>query len=439
MRVAQNPTVEAERALIVAACTWPERIDEVELDAGAFSVPKYSEAWRVIRSLRDRGEAVDGIIVAAELSASGAKFRLSELSEGIDQVSPMSVSRYAEIVRLSHVARRTVFACSKAVTAFKDGRAGDELLSDALEELSRIDVEQPDDALTIGELLRERFQELIAISDAKQRGELAATGIPTGIAEVDSILGGIQRGIATVIAGRPGMGKSALAMSLTDGASELGCGTHVFSMEDTRAAYTDRAMSRKSGVSAERIRSMSLNRGELDSIDRMSRELRKRGGWLVDDRSGLTAEEVVRSVRRNRKRNQTQLVVVDYLQLLRMPPFAKRHEALTDAMQTFANAAKQDRIAYVILSQLNRQCESRDDKRPLLSDLKDSGGIEERSKCILFVYRPSVYRERYPKKEWEKEGELIPESVMEIIIRKNNQGATGKVVVSFDPETIRIY
>src|SRR5690606_23382996 len=123
-----------------------------------------------------------------------------------------------------------------------------------------------------------------------------------------------------------------------------------------------------------------------------------RGNWLFDDRSGISAQEIVRSVRRHRKQNNTKVVIVDYIQLVAKPsPRMTAHEALSESITVFADAAKQDNVAYVVMSQLNREIERREDKRPQLSDLRESGSLEERSKCVVGLYRGAAYGKK-PKK-----------------------------------------
>jgi replicative DNA helicase len=336
-----------------------------------------------------------------------------------------NAEHYVAIVRDGWVRRMVAEACASAVQGAERGDEGAELLSEILRRLAEITVEGPSETRSIRELLKERFAELGRIADAKARGETAATGIPTGLDALDALLGGLQTGIVTTAAGRPGMGKSSFALSCVRGASERGVGCHVFSLEDTRDAYCDRVISGESLVAAERLRQVSITRTEMGAIhgalDKFPRDRR----WLVDDRSGITAEEIVRSVRRSLAENKTKLVVVDYVQLIRGRG-TSREEIVSHAMNVLADAAKQDRVSYLVLSQLNRECEKRDDKRPMLADLKQAGTIEERSKCVLMLYRPSVY-------------ETAPDNVIEILVRKNNQGQIGGVSAKWDGATLRMY
>ena len=271
--------------------------------------------------------------------------------------------------------------------------------------------------------------------------------MPTGISRLDDITNGLQRGIVTVVAARPGMGKSALALGVADAASAAGHGVHVFSLEDTGSVYADRTLARCSRAPVEDIRTARLKRGDMPRVVASAAELAGRSDWLFEDVSDISAEALVRSVRRERARNETALVIVDYLTLLHRPRrFEAMHDAVTQNIETLARAAKHDNMAYLVLSQLSRGVDRRADKRPIAADLRESGSIEERAKCILAMYRGSVYGEpcagidydpddpndqRPTREEWEKRADIL--------ILKNSNGRTGNVRCRWDGPCTRIH
>jgi replicative DNA helicase len=218
----------------------------------------------------------------------------------------------------------------------------------------------------------------------------------------------------------------------------------VFSLEDVRATYADRALARGSEVPPETMRSGRLNAVQLENLDRAAHRLWVRKGWIVDDRSGLSADEVVRSIRRRRRENNTQLAVIDYVQLLRHPPRVENtHEAIKRNLNTLADAANADGIAYLVMSQLSRTIERREDKRPMLSDLRESGSLEERAKCVIGLYRGSVYGA--PKKHVDFNPDSEPPSEEEfakrvdLLVLKNTNGRTGYVRAKWDGPCTRVY
>ncbi len=182
-------------------------------------------------------------------------------------------------------------------------------------------------------------------------------------------------------------------------------------------------------------------------------DLKSRKGWLVDERGALTAAELVRALRRNQEKNGTRVGICDYLQLLKKRDSRQPdHEHLGEAMQTFAESAKVDDVAWVVLSQFNRKLEERQDKRPLLSDLRGSGEIEEKCKIAVALYRGAYYGGK-PKRDVDYECEC-PEAVRgcahapslddwegqaQVLILKGGNGPTGRVMASWDGPTTRIW
>ena len=215
----------------------------------------------------------------------------------------------------------------------------------------------------------------------------------------------------------------------------------MFSLEDTEEAYADRTISRASGVPAQSMRNADLDRGQVSDLSKAIVRVSGRR-WLVDGRSGITAEEIVRSVRKHRRTNDTHVVIVDYVQLVRGARGVSRHDQLTEIITTLADAAKADGLAYVVMSQLNRDLEKRNDKRPLMSDLRESGSLEERAKCVVGIYRGHYYTPNKPTKgiDYEHDPPSNYDFVrqVQLLVLKNNNGATGPVYATFDGPTTRM-
>lgn len=420
---------DAEAALAGMAVGWPDRVLSVALPPEAFGDLRWAAVWRAGRDLRNAGRPVDALTMVDHFEATGVRsLGIAELSALLLRVPTAdNAEHYAAIVRDGWIRRQAGFVAQQIHAAALRCEEGAEVLSEAMRLLSAIDAEGPRGSITVHELTRERCRQIRDIATAKERGDVAATGIPTGLPSLDRMLGGLQRGIVTVGAGRPGMGKSSFGLAVARHASALGVGVHVFSLEDTRDAYGDRVLSGESRVPAERLRQVELQAGDLPRIAGAVDALSAKRPWLIEDRAGITAEEIVRSMRAERERNGTELVIVDYVQLLKYPARLSREEGITHAMGVLADAAKQERIALLLLAQLNRECEKRDDKRPILSDLKAAGAIEERAKCVVMLYRPVVYDEH------------APADLVELIVRKNNQGQVGTATALWDGPTIRMH
>lgn len=427
------------------------------LDCDDFLDLRAKSVWSAIRTVQAAGRPIDHATVQAQMAADGREdaVGLSYLGECAMRVpTAENAVEYARMVKDFALTRRVCVALDQALTEIKrENMSGAEALTSALASVSKLDAEQPDEASKIGEWVRQRCGELEAIIDERATGKRTLTGFPTGVAELDDKTGGWQPGIVSLVAARPAMGKSSLALATADACSEAGFGVHVFSLEDSRSAYADRSMARKSGVSAEAMRNAQLTSGDLKNLSATIGELRKRLHWLVDDRSGITADEVVRSVRRRKRQNATRVVVVDYIQLLKWPKDARSaHDALTANVTTLADAAKQDKIAYVVLSQLNRGLEQRQDKRPQLADLRESGSLEERAKCVVGLYRGEYYGGS-PKRgidfdcncKGDDAGDQHAPSMeqwkrtAQLLVLKNSNGRTGRAWAQWDGPTTRIW
>lgn len=422
--------LNAEEAVVVSCFVDKLSVNLVsDLDPRKFTSPLWRTAFEAILDSNQKSEPIDPLVIAEKMSKEGCSVEISQLVGGSTEIAAANIESYASVIVEAHRLRCASLISSQIALDVKSGLGSVEIFSRAEKSIQDVDLISGDQTFGVWEGLQERFKNIVSIIE----GGGESNGIATGIAELDSQLGGIKPGIVTVVAGRPGMGKSAMAMSLVIGALKDGAGCHVFSMEDTRDAYINRIMARLSGVPVRKLQHpKSLSKDELFKISKNVESL-KNANWKIDDTAGMNAEQIVHSVRRHKVANKTRMVVVDYINLVKIEPFKKRHEAVDDIMKTFATSAKQDDVSYVVLAQLNRGCESRENKRPLLSDLKESGGIEEKAKCVLFLYRPSVYGDR------DAFGKEIPDDHVEIIIRKNNHGAVGVVTGRFHGETITIY
>lgn len=405
--------------------------------------------WRAIRDLEAAGSPIDVQLLVAKLThleifdSVGRPF-LDECFYSMPL--PYSTIEYAKLLRDATVKRRLRFAVADFLEkSAGDSLTGEELLTNLLAAISRIDVDESDATKSIGDIVKQRMSQLEVIAAERATGTHVLTGFPTGVKHLDEHIGGWQPGIASIVAARPAMGKSSLGLATADACTAAGVGVHLFSLEDTEAAYADRSMSRMSKVSAEQIRNVSLNRGELGELTMAISKLIKRGNWLVDGRSGITADEIVRAVRRKARENKTKVVIVDYIQLVKASKRegkVSRHEELTDTITTLANAAKQDGMAYVVMSQLNREVETRNDKRPVLSDLRESGSLEERAKCVVALFRGIVYSktpDKFANDCHDKDDQPIEwHRLVELLVLKNSNGRIGTVNARFEGATTRI-
>lgn len=434
---------ELEQSVIGAILVDPTTLSLLPtLETEDFQLLASKYAWQAIRNLEAKGLPVDVVTIGAELERQGVigTVGFAWLGECATKVPTVSNAlEYARRIRESSLKSRVLRDLANLIGTKNDASiTGPDLLTLALKTLSKFDAEQPEASSTIGEIVQRRVKQLEKIASGEMQ-----TGFPTGIAKLDEKLGGWQPGIVSIVAARPAMGKSSLGLATADVATAAGHGVHLFSLEDTESAYADRSIARTSGVGAETIRGCNFERGEMASINDAMRKLGRRKGWIVDGRSGVTADEIVRSVRRRKRENNTRIVIVDYIQLVKRPARMSPHEALSEIITTLADAAKQDGLAYVVMSQLNRDLEKREDKRPQLSDLRESGSLEERAKCVVGVYRGAVYGDPKPNIDFDPKVQRAPskeehEQTVQLVVLKNSNGRTGLVRARWTGPTTRM-
>jgi replicative DNA helicase len=437
-----------EQALLGAVLLRPATLDILpSLEARDFGDMRGQAVWRAFSDLRADAAPIDLITVEDQLRRNGHLEAIggAYIGECAAQASmhDETVVEHANRVRDASLHRATLIALAEALERANSGELfGADLLSEGMRTLSQLDQNnQGDSSITVSELISQYMRD--ASARASRVGEM--TGHPTGVAALDGVLGGWQRGIVSIVAARPGHGKSSLALATTDACSASGIGVHVFSLEDTRESYCERILARGSKVPADALRRMRYDRGQLQDIGDAARKLQKRAGWVIDDSSGISADEIVRSVRRHRKANSTQVVIVDYLQLLKRNRDANStHESVGANLNILADAAKQDGMAYVVLSQLNRNVEGRDDRRPMVSDMRESGTIEERAKCVIGLYRGSCYGGPVEGIDEDEQGRLMSEerhrSSIQLLVLKNSNGPSpATVLANWDGKTTRIW
>lgn len=450
--------LDAEASVLGGCILHPCALRDLDLETDDFFDMRHRVVWQAMRNLEAKNKPIDTLTLeieidqAGKLAAIGGPAFFGELALRVPTAD--NVLEYAKHIRDEHTRRKVLVAAAEVVELARGGTmGGEELLEQATTRLGAIDGATPEHTFEIGELAARRLADVERFAQELAAGRQALSGAPTGIAELDAKIGGYQYGIVNLIAGRPGMGKSSAALASSDASSGSGIGVHVFTLEDSWQAYTDRQLARLSSVAAIKIRQARLSANEVGALYRAQAELRRRDNWIVDDRGDLSAQEIVRAMRRKQEKNGTRVGVVDYIQLLRpRDPRMKEHEHLGDCMQTFATSAKVDGIAWLVLSQFNRELEKRNDKRPQLSDLRGSGEIEEKCKIAIGLYRGVVYGGK-PKRDIDWECDCLEavrscahaptleqwEQQAQVLVLKGGNGPTGSVMASWDGPTTRIW
>ena len=269
----------------------------------------------------------------------------------------------------------------------------------------------------LSELLSEVYEN-VKVLRARDR---LITGAETGFTGLDLMTGGFQKGHLVVVGARPGMGKSSFMLSLALHMAKKGIRVGIFSLEMTAEELTQRMLSMESKIMLKKLRTGQITDEEFEVLTQKAIELRRLSVW-INDRADMTPLDL----RIELRKNSTDVVFVDYLQLLKSAEkYYTRQEEVSRISQSLKAMAKDFGVCVIALAQLNRQVEQRADKRPNLSDLRESGAIEQDADIVMFLHRPEYYRKNAP----ENQGRA------EIILAKNRHGPTGTVVAFFDAET----
>lgn len=416
--------IDAEQSvlgsLLLDARAW-ERVADVLADADFFT-DTHRRIWRHIALAAERGRAFDVVTIAESIEATGESLAtgglayLGELANNTP--SSANIKRYAEIVRERATMRRLQAAAADLHAACSNpaGRKPEELAAIAESAmLAAIDRAAGDPVS-----LSDAFGEAMVYVDS--RGE--AGGLTTGFRDFDGITGGLEPGQLVIVAARPSVGKTVFGCNVADHVANSGGSVLFCTMEMSRREIGMRIMSARSCVSVHAMRSGTK---DADDWRRMSDQVpaAKQQRLMIDDTAAVSVGHVRAKARRQARQYGLSLVVLDYLQLMRGEG-DNRTQEMGSISRGLKALAKELQVPIIALAQLNRGVEGRADKRPMLSDLRDSGEIEQDADIVVMLHREALYNE---SPEWA--------GLAEALVRKNRNGPTGELLLSYQPEQMR--
>ena len=421
-------SVDAEQAVLGGVLidngAW-DRIADI-VTAAHFYRSDHRAVFDAVASLCDEGRPCDAVTVAERLDrdglleSSGGLAYLADLAQNTPNAA--NIVAYAEIVRERAVLRDLIRTSTEiAESAFRPlGRAARELLDDAerrILEIAERDGAGRRESVPIKHVLSgvmERIDEL-------SRRDNPITGVPSGFKDLDAMTAGLQRGDLVIVAGRPSMGKTAFAMNIVEEAAIQGrLSVAVFSMEMPAEQLAMRMLSSLGRIDQQKVRTGRLDPEDWPRLTSPLAMLNDTNIFIVDD-STLNPTELRARCRRLKREQELDLVVIDYLQLMYVPGTSEnRATEISEISRSLKALAREMKVPVVACSQLNRSLELRGNKRPVMSDLRESGAIEQDADLILFIYRDEVYDE-----ESKDKGKA------EIIIGKQRNGPIGKVDLAF--------
>ena len=414
----------AERAVLGSVLLVPSLVDSVVgsgLGREDFRCPAHRILYDGICRVRDRGDSLDVVTLGGLLDERGDLERmggyafLSSLSSVAP--SPAHVQQYVDRVREKSSARRAYALLSELQENLLGGKGGQEAIDAAVGRLSAIRAQELPAMRPASAVAQEAFEQLVE----RAKNPSAVTGLSTGFVDLDRLLGGLQPTDLLVLAARPGMGKTALALNLISHvAIHKKVPTVLFSLEMGELQLVQRLISSEAGIEGESLRSGSLTDEQWKSARSSARGISASPLFIVD-KMGVNiaqAAAMCRSVK------GLGLVVVDYLQLM-TGDGRSREQEIASISRGLKGLAKELKVPVLALAQLNRGVEYRADKRPMMADLRESGAIEQDADVVMFLYRRSLLNEE------------LAQAKAELLIRKHRNGSQGNIPLYWRSEFTR--
>lgn len=427
-------SIEAEQAvlggLMLENAAWDD-VQEILVDTDFYRY-EHQVIFRVMQQLTQQNRPFDVVTLSEalkdlqELENIGGEIYLFELSNNTPSVA--NIKAYAEIVRERSVIRQLIKVAQQIADSGynPDGLTPAELLDQAEQKVFAIAEQNAREGgpRQIKDILTTTLERI----DQLFHSDNPITGVPTGFADLDNMTSGLQKSDLIIVAGRPSMGKTVLGVNIGE---NVAIATQkpvlIFSLEMPSESIVMRMLSSLGNIEQHRLRSGRLNDDDWPRIGSAVNML-SAAKIFVDDTAGLSPGELRSRARRvARDHGQLGLIVIDYLQLMRVPGLADNRVAeISEISRSLKALAKELDVPVIALSQLNRSLEQRADKRPVMSDLRESGAIEQDADVIAFIYRDEVYNP-----------DTHDKGIAEIIIAKQRNGPIGKVKMTFMGKYVR--
>lgn len=412
--------LDAEQSVIASVCFSSDVLDEIhELKAEHFYADRHQRMFEAILWLRDSKIGIDAVTMAERLERQQLLSQIGNveyIAETLQTVPNSAHAKYyADIVISKWRARTARYGCLDVIRMIDDGHDDAEVAAKAENVLTQIaeraSVVSDVDLATV---MRDAWNEIQTRARAKE-----SFGIPTGFADIDRLIVGIQPTELIVIAARPAIGKSAFAACLVDNLARRGFACTFLSLEMSRFEFATRLLSAESGIDGTKLKDPQyLSEEELDRVMRASGVLSELP-IRIDETGDHRVSSIAALARRVKRTHGLDVLVIDYLQLVQPATrSAVREQEVSSITRSLKALAKELQIPVIVLAQLNRSIENREDKRPRLADLRESGAIEQDANQVWFLHRPSAYDPA------DRPGEC------DVSIAKNRNGKTGVVTLA---------
>jgi replicative DNA helicase len=423
--------LEAERAVLGSLMIDPDAIVKVAsfLRAEDFFRERHAWLYEAMQALNERREPLDFVTIVDELERRNQLQEIGGPAFLTDLISttPTSlyIDHYARIVERTAVLRRLIAAAGKiAELAYDESQDVDNVVDRAEQIVLGVSESRIHrDLMPIRAIMANVVDQI----DFLARNQGTLMGVPTGFTMLDRLLGGLQKSDLIILAARPGMGKTSLALSVAQNAAKrFGARAAIFSLEMSNEQLVQRLLSMETGIDSHRLRLGAVEEDEWPILLEAANMLATTN-IFIDDTPAASVMEIRTKVRRLYAEHGLDLIVIDYMQLMTGQGGAgrndNRQQEISYISRSLKALARELNVPVVALSQLSRAVESRSDKRPMLSDLRESGSIEQDADVVLFIYREDYYAEDTER-----------QNIADVLVAKHRHGATGTVSLYFRKE-----
>ncbi len=418
-------------AILLSDSGFPDILEKVS--AADFYDPAHTKIYQAMTTLYTNHRPIDLLTLTSELRAEkalkevGGAAYLSELTNFVPTAA--HASAYADIISACAIRRRLIDTGSKIVEkAYEESESIEDLLGDAEKELYKVsDNTIKSDYSALEDLLVDAYDRIEDLH--KNRGALR--GLKTGFKDLDNKTAGLQKGDLIIIGARPAMGKTTFAQNIAYNVATINKrGVLFFSMEMAANEIVDRMISDVSGINNWNIRTGNISDDDFAKIGDALGEMGETPVY-IDDSSTMTVLELRNKARRAKHDHDIGLIVVDYLQLIQGSDryAGNRVQEVTEISRGLKQLARELEVPVIALAQLSRNVTGRDDPRPVLSDLRESGSIEQDADLVMMLHRVDYYH-------MNEEG-YEPTNITELLIQKHRHGSVGKIELYFHPELLR--
>ncbi len=428
--------LEAEKSVLGAILIHNDAFNHAAevIDARDFFRDAHRRIFEKMIALSERSHAIDLVTLKEELQRSGeldevgGPAYIASLADGVPRSA--NVEHYARIVKEKATLRNLIHSANRILsTAYEAEQDADLVLDDAEKAIFEI----AEDRIREGFVpLRDLVQSSFATIEKLQQHKGLVTGVPTGFIDLDEITSGLQPSDLVLVAARPSMGKTSFVLNI---AQHIGTATNMtvgfFSLEMSKEQLFMRLLTSEARIDAHRFRSGHLTEKDYGRLSHALGTLAE-ARVFIDDTASISVLEMRAKARRLKAEHGLHLLIIDYLQLMQgRGRFESRQQELASISRSLKGLAKELGVPIVALSQLSRAPETRSDHRPQLSDLRESGALEQDADLVMFIFREEQYRDAEGQPNQEAEG------IAEIIVGKQRNGPTGTVKLAFIKEHTR--